>query len=617
MERLTIDFETRSEVDLRKSNAWVYSEHPSTDVICLAWRAREGGTRAWANPEIWGGDGRDLFWEGTTYGASHIPAPLAYYINDTDCPIYAFNAAFEIAMWENIMVARHGWPAIARERWRDSRAVANYLALPPALGKLCEVLKLQGKDPAGDRLISKYSKLHLKTAQYHIPDEDLRAFIKYCKQDVNQEVLADSAIGELPDQEQGYCLEDLTVNLRGLRLDIPAITKARDIAVKRQAQLANEFEDITGFRPTQHAKLKEWLDGHGHPVADTRAETIEVLLESTLPYHVAEALELRQAYNKASTKKLAAMLRNASADGRARLQTQYHGANTGRNTGAGFQPLNLPRTYEDFEPEQVVRDIGYGDPEYLDAVYGDAMDAVSKSLRHYIIPTEGHRFVVADFVSIEAVILAVLSNETKKIQAFRNKEPIYERTADIVFGLPPGTVTKATHPEERRAGKVAELASGYQGSVGAWRKFDNSDRFTDDEVKAIVKAWRGANPNIVTFWRDLEQAAFRAMDGLERVEVGDIVFGMHGDALYMEAPNGKRIWYQQPELVVELPHWATEDDDAEPVVKLRYMSWKDGRWQKTYTYGGKLAENACQCSCLGRYSGPPRACWSSTATTWC
>ena len=590
MDRLTLDFETRSEVDLTKSNPWTYAEDLSTDVICAAWKRNDRACESWLNPKL--------------DGPRSSPISLFDYIGDTDGPIYAFNVAFEISIWENVMVPRYGWPPIHRSRWRDTQALANYLALPPSLGALCKVLDLPGKNPEGSRLISKYSKLHLKSAKLEIPLADVFKFLDYCRQDVEQEVAVDEKLGELPESEQQLFLEDLEVNLRGLALDMPGLSAAREVVKVRRAELASDFREATGLNPSQRGAFKEWLQEAEVEVDNMQSEYLDKYLEEeNVCSDIEEVMRLYMAYNKASVSKLDAMLRNADSTDRARFQTRYHGANTGRNTGAGIQPLNLPRTYEEFDPDMVVRDIDRRNPHYLDAVYGDAVECVSKALRHYITAARGHRFIVADFVSIEAVILAVLAGESWKIEAFRNKEPIYEKTADIVFGLAPGTVTKHTHPNERYVGKVCELASGYQGSVGAWRKFDTSDRFTDEEVRAIVKKWREGHPATVSLWRDLEIAARVVVETGSTVNVGPLRLGMAGSFMYMEAPNGKRIWYAHPELALAMPAWhnTKEEEDCaagvcscQPTMQLRYKSWKAGQWRSVFTYGGKLTENACQ-----------------------
>ena len=606
---LVIDFETRSDVDLTKTNAWTYSEHPSTEVICLSWadvwKDEATEMHSWVGPDFWPGPELSttdpwLYW----YTGGSIPLALGKALAEGDL-VHAHNVAFEISIWRNIMVQRFGWPDIPNRQWRDTQATANYLALPPGLDKLSEVLNLGSKDPRGKQLISKYSKLHLKSAKWDIPAEDVRAFTEYCEKDVDQECKVDEWMGELPEQEVENFLEDLDMNLRGIRLDLPRIRHAIVIVQSRQAELARTFRELTGLNPTQREKVKEWLlNSHTVKLENMQGETIEEALEGGVTKEAAQALRIYLAFSKTSTSKLDAMLRNASADGRARFQTRYHGAATGRNTGAGIQPLNLPHTYEEHDPEQVVRDISYRDAEFLDAVYGDATTAVSKALRHFIIPDEGSRFIAADFVSVEAVILAVLSGEKWKIEAFKNKEPIYERTADLVFQLPPGTVTKDTHPVERFTGKTCELACGYQGSVGAWRKFDSSDRFDDDEVRSIVSKWRINHPKIVNFWNDIDNKFFHVVQNGGEEKVGEFIrVGKAGSFAYMEAPNRKRIWYANPSVAMAMPGWHNESEDeacalgvcdCKPILQARYMSWKAGGWRSTYTYGGKLTENACQ-----------------------
>ena len=601
MERLTIDFETRSHVDITKTNAWTYSEHPSTDVICLAWKHSEHDSEAWIAPMFI----RDGDYYGDCHTRGTIPSSLEYWITQTDLPIFAHNVAFEISIWENVMRNVYGWPAIHRHRWQDTQALANYLSLPARLDVLAKVVGLEGKDPRGSRLITEYSKLYLKTAKTEIPHQDLQAWVKYCIQDVETEEACDDWMGELPAPEQVHYGQDLDMNLRGLRLDVPGIHHAIAVVEQRKTALANAFRNATGLNPTQRDAVLQWLRDKGANVENLQADYLEKYLEDEhVPDAAYEAIMLRMAHSKASVDKLYAMLRNVGKDGRARFQTRYHGAMTGRNTGAGMQPLNFPRTYEDFEPDMVVRDIGHESPELLDAVYGSAMEAVSKALRHYIVAEEGSRFIVADFVSIEALILAVLAGETWKVEAFRKREPIYERTADIVYGLPPGTVTKATHPDERQVGKICELASGYQGSVGAWRQFDKSERFTDDEVRGIVKKWRAGHPATKAFWGALETAAIEVVTLGGEIPVGEhLHVGVAGSFMYIEAPNGKRIWHAEPELVMAMPGWHNEKLDEEcaagvchcrPTLQLQYKSWKAGGWRKVRTYGGMLAEHSCQ-----------------------
>ena len=317
-----------------------------------------------------------------------------------------------------------------------------------------------------------------------------------------------------------------------------------------------------------------------------------------------EALEIKLAVSKASTRKLDAMARNAGPDGRARNQTRYHGATTGRSTGMGFQPLNLVKGYEDIDPETLVAAIMYADAELLDIMFGDAMEAVSKASRHWIKAEPGSRLLVADFASIEAVILSCLAGEEWKIQAFHDREPLYERMADKIHKLAPGTVSKETHPMERADGKTGELAFGFQGALGAWLKFDNSGRHSDKRIVEICKAWRGEHPMTTVLWKEYDECMTHALvcPG-SRPEYRGVKFYKEDHWLSIELLNGKKLWYFQPEFRNRMPGWHRPNDKEDCKAgtcdcRLRdvvtYMSMKTGKWQRVSTYGGKITENIVQ-----------------------
>ena len=440
MTRVYIDFETKSFADLKRVGTWAYSEHPTTEVICLCYAIDNGEVRDWVS--------------------GPIPDDLSWAIRG-GCEIEAHNVAFELSIWANICVKKWQWPSIFLRQWRDSMAAACYYAMPAALDALCRALGWEGKDPEGSRLITKYSKLHLKTAKQEIPPEDLAKFVAYCRRDVELERAVSNYLGDLPERELPYFHLDLEINQRGLTLDQNGIEVASRIVDQRSEELVERFRELTGLNPTQGAKLLVWFAEQGVKLDNMQADHLEELLEEGLiPAGPArEALHLRLKVNKASTKKLDAMTRNVASDGTAKFQSRYHGAATGRDTGSGFQPLNLVRSWEDVDPDQLVRDVMYGDAGWLDALYGDAMEAISKAGRHWIVARPGNRILAGDFVSIEAVVLACMAGEEWKVQAFRDKVKIYELMGDKIHGLPSGTVTKKTHPDMRQDGKTCLGAS--------------------------------------------------------------------------------------------------------------------------------------------------------------
>jgi len=589
---ITIDFETKSYADLKKVGTWAYSENPTTDAICGAYGIDKKPVQTW--------------WPGK-YDTDEMPDDLTLALNLPDSIIEAHHVAFERSFWMNVMAPRYGWAIPLDCQWRDTMAVACYYALPAGLDKLANVLGFEGKDPEGGRLITKYSKLYLKTAKTEIPEEDFKKFVAYCVHDVQMEQSISDYLGDLPDRELPIFQLDQKINLRGLHLDAEGIRVATQIVDERAALLVKEFRALTGFNPTQTTKVLAWFNNHGLKLENLQAGPLqEVMDDGEIPSGSARrALEIRLAVNKASTKKLDAMVRQRGVDNRARFQTRYHGAVTGRWTGSGFQPLNLKRNDEAIDPEDLVRDIMYGDASWLDTVYGDAMDAISKASRHWIMAAPDCRIFVGDFTSIEAVILACLAEEKWKISAFRKGIKLYEYMADKIHGLSPGTVTKATHPQERHDGKTGELAFGYQGALGAWLKFDHSGRHSDERIIEICQAWRQEHPCIVAFWYGLQGAAIDAAGDITKNihEYKQIRFQLVDDWLTMILPNEKRLWYFKPEVRLQPPHYCqpkVHEDCAlgkcnhESVPVLSYMAQKEGQWRRVTTYGGKLTENACQ-----------------------
>ena len=573
-----------------------------------------------------------MLWHGTRAFRDHLKMPYDLFcaVNDGH-EVEAHGMAFERSIWENICVPDFGWLLPEPKQWRDTMAVACYYALPPALDKLSRVLGFEGKNPEGTRLISRYSKLHLKTAKDDIPPEDFDKFVQYCNDDVDQEAKVSDFLGDLPEQELEVFFLDQEINRRGLYLDVDSINDAMDIVTKRSKKLAQDFYDITGVWPSQNDKARIWFQEEGYPMENLQADYIEEVMEGkhdfTIQGPARTALDLRKQYNRASTKKLNAMVRNRAKDGRARFQTRYHGAFTGRWTGLGIQPLNLMHSFEEVPAQRLVDDLKHRDDHWLDVMYGDAMEAVGRATRHHIRAEKGKKLIAGDFTSIEAIALSCLSYEKWKIDAFHRGDPIYElmgckihKLGDkaVAFAKENKAAFKKKYPDERFDGKTGELAFGFQGALGAWRQFDpeKSSKHSDERVKEICYDWRNEHPATVAWWRALERAAIKAVKRNELVEVWTeympddhtvLAFEPVDEWLSMLLPNGKRIWYWQPEIRLTMPPWHKPDSDeeqyedcrlgacdCEPRHQLTYMAWKEGQWKRVYTYGGKFAENATQ-----------------------
>ncbi len=603
---LVIDAETKSKADLFKVGAWAYSQHPSTDVICLSWGAEDEPTQTW--------------WPGITEAEASFSnvglvtcskgglMPTRIYMAVCEGEdIEAHNVSFEYSIWWNVLCKKYKWIEPHDHCWHDTMAVACYYSLPAKLANLLRALGMEGKNNEGNRLITKYSKLNLKTSSEVIPPEDFSLWVTYCEEDVEREKDVSRFLGQLPKEEHEVFLLDLLINSRGLLLDLEGIEAAAEIVDQRSKELNARFREITGLNVGQVSKLLRWFKYRGLELENMQKDYIAEVIEKLGQGELREALEIRLKASKASTKKLDAMLRQRDKKGRARFQFRYHGANTGRHTGSGFQPLNLVRSFEDVPPEELIKAIMHKDAKFLDLLYGDAMNAVSKASRHFIQAPPGSKIIAGDFVSIEAVILACLAREQWKIDAFARGEKIYELMGDKIYRLPAGTVTKETHPQERFDGKTGELAFGYQGALNAWLNFDSSGRHTDERIIEICKAWRAEHPSIVAFWADLEDAAKDAMmhpdEGIQWAGDSPIGFEMVEYWLTMVLPNGKRLWYWNPEIRPGRPHWhkpLTEEACMNDICncgytnQISYMSQKSGQWKRVFTYGGKFSENATQ-----------------------
>ena len=613
---ITIDVETKSYADLPKVGAWNYSLDPSTDIICLCYcfsgPDSDPSIRTW-----WPGD--------------PLPTVDLFWLIEEGLSVEAHNVAFEEALWYNVLMPKYGFPDVAPDQWRDTMATACYLALPAGLDRLSTALGGEGKDSEGTRLITKYSKLYLKTAKPEIPPEDKAKWGEYCEDDVAQEAGIGDFLGNLPLRELDIFLRSRRINRRGIYLDLEGISSASRVVDGRSKELVARFQEIVGLNPTQTEKVRGWLKDNGITLSNLQKGTIQELLQDeevtedvelepgifepakiatqalgfdTLSPQVREALEIKLAVSKASTRKLDAMARNAGPDGRARDQTRYHGATTGRETGMGFQPLNLVRSYEDADPMTLIRAIRQEDPELLDMMYGDAMEAVSKASRHWIMAAPGNRLLAGDFSSIEAVILSCLAGEDWKIQAFHDREPLYERMGEKIHKLPVGTVTKKTHPDERYDGKIGELAFGFQGALGAWLKFDPSGRHTEERIVEICKAWRSEHPAIVALWKGYDECMVHAlMHSGSHPKYNGVKFHKQDHWLTIELLNGKKLWYFQPEFRNRMPAYHRPDDKeacrdgtctCKPHDVVTYMSMKTGQWKRISTYGGKITENVVQ-----------------------
>ena len=624
------DFETRSTVSVTECGAWRYAEDESTRILCLGYRmAGEDKSKVWTPDQP-------------------FPQELIDAIERGEA-IECHNAAFEKAIWLYKLTKALDIPYPVA--WVDTMATCAYRSLPLKLEGAGSAIDLEiQKDKRGSYLISQlckprkprkaekeeFAKQGLTPEQFPVlyrDDKELmdELMYQYCPRDVDSEYNLGETLGDLTLEEYDVWLLDQKINERGVAIDIEAVKGALKIIEIVEEQAKDELFSITGgevLSGSEVAKIRAWLQDHGLQLDNLQADLVEEILAENVdreksPYSedCLRVLELRQILSKASTKKLKAMLKTVSSDGRIRGMMQYHGASTGRWAGRMSQPQNLPKGFlEQYikdlekEPAEIMEDLAniikHGNENAEEAIfmledtYGNPMDALVTSIRGMFIADKGKKFYVADFSAIEAVVLSCLADESWKIDAFRaikkgekykGADDIYCATATQIFGK---TITKKENKEERGIGKVCELAFGYQGGIGAWIKFDKSGKYDSDEIEDFKKQWRERHKRVTKFWYVIQDAAVGAVQerGKETEFMG-IKFMMEsddaGDWLVCVLPSGRKLWYFDPLIRMEPVPW--DHTDERPSL---YYHGKDskrqGAWGLISTYGGMLVENIVQ-----------------------
>lgn len=564
--QISIDFETYSEADLPAIGAYNYAAHPTTEVLCMAWAVDDELPQLWLPGDLF----PNRLWEAIANGGE----------------VWAWNAGFERAIWEHKMVGIDwGAPEIRPHQWNDTAALAATLALPRALGKCAAVLGLdEQKDDGGRYLIQRLCKPYRgeRRRDQHLLDQ----LYAYCKQDVITERAVKCHLtpyNPMPDAERDVWLLDQLINWRGLGIDTTNAQAAIDIIYAIGERLTDSVKEISGGKLDgvgSRAQVMAWAKSRGYKLEGyDKNAVMNALADPALPDDVRQVLEVRRTLGKASTSKYQAMLNFAGGDSRARGLFWYHGAQTGRWAGRGFQPQNLPRPA--FSDTDTCIDLfKHRDPELIEALFGDPMAALSSALRGMIVPAAGCRLIVSDFNAIEARVLAWLADEQGPLDVFRSGGDIYCHAATGIYGR---EITPADK-EERQIGKVAVLALGYQGGVGAFQTMAKAYRVEVEDAKAddIKAKWRKAHPKIVRFWYDLEEAAMNAVVYKGTTyKAGRVSFKVHGDFLFAKLPSGRRLAYYKPSVQNGTLHFFSTNG-------------RTGQWCKNETYGGKLAENVTQ-----------------------
>lgn len=588
MPAVHLDFETRSACDIREAGAEVYARHPSTDFLCLAWAIDD------AAPEL------------ITREATALPPALAAHIVEGGT-VYAHNAAFELAIWNQVMVTRYGWPALDPKQCRCTAAMAYAMALPGSLDNASQALGLtEGKDQQGYRLMLQLSKPRRVeddgTLVWWEDADKLERLYAYCRQDVVVERELHRRMMDLSPQEILVWQLDYAINQRGILIDVPAVKAAIGVAAFEKDRLDHHMKLVTGHQVsscTEVGKLTAWVKAQGVETDGlAKADVVELLERDDLPLSVRNALTLRKEAGKSSTAKLEKMLACACDDGRVRGALQYHGATTGRWAGRLIQPQNFPRgNLDPVAVDQILHKLPGSAPfeiaAYIDVFHGDTLDVLASCLRGFIIAPPGHDLIAVDFSAIEARVLAWLAGEEDVLDVFRSGHDLYLHAASRIYSRAISKTDKA----ERQIGKVATLALGYQGGVGAFQTMARAYgvKVGDDEADKIKTTWRNAHPAIVKFWQECEDAAREALLSAGRLTSAgsqgcEVRFKLNGSFLWCRLPSGRVICYPFPRIEEVTTPWGAT---REAVTHMTVNS-VTRKWERSATYGGKLVENIVQ-----------------------
>ena len=429
----------------------------------------------------------------------------------------------------------------------------------------------------------------------HAP-EKWQLFKEYCKQDVTAEnsILRRLEQYPVPAEEERLWQMDVKMNVFGIRVDEELTDGALYIDEVSREALMEEAMGITGIdNPNSTVQLMEWLERNGTETDNLRKATVSDLLAGQPAENVKRMLEIRQQLGKTSVKKYEAIRNAKGTDGRVRGLTQYYGANrTGRWAGRLVQMQNLPRNYLGTldEARKIVKKKNY---EGLRMIYGNVPDTLSQLIRTAFIPSDGNKFVVADFSAIEARVIAWLAGEQWVNEVFATHGKIYEATASQMFHVPVEKIKKG-NPEYslRQKGKVATLALGYQGGTSALIAMGALNMgLTEEELPDIVLRWRNANRRIVDLWYSIEQAALKVMQTAEPQAINGLIFALEGDMLYgqcfltVRLPSGRKLFYPKPFL---------QENQFGKMALHYYSTGSNKKWGVESTYGGKMTENIVQ-----------------------
>lgn len=573
MKRLSIDLETYSSVDLGKSGVYKYAESEDFEILLFAYSINDGEVKVMdlASGEI-------------------IPEEILSALSDENVEKWAFNANFE-----RVCLSRFLGKRLKPQGWYCTMIWSAYLGLPLSLEKVGEVLKLDKQKMNEGKGLIRYFSIPCKPTKTNgmrtrnLPHHDLEkwsTFKEYNQRDVETEMAIKKKLSAFPmphSEWENYWI-DQNINDRGILIDEILV----DSAIKFDEILREENMDraieLTGLEnPNSPSQLKEWLKRKGLEIDSLAKKDVESALKNA-EGDIKEVLELRQELSKSSVRKYDAMKNVKGQDNRARGLIQFYGANrTGRYSGRLIQVQNLRRNnLKDLDlARSLVKNRDY---ETMEILYDSPADILSQLIRTAFIPKEGTRFIISDFSAIEARVLAWLAGEQWVLDAFENGEDIYCRTASRMFGVP--VEKHGVNGHLRQKGKIATLACGYQGALGALKAMGGIEMgLSEDELQSIVDSWREANPNIVSLWWDIDSVVKRVVKTRAKEGYKNLIISYEKGILFIELPSKRRLAY--PKAKIGTNRFGGESIVYEGIVV-------GNKWDKIESYGGKFVENIVQ-----------------------
>lgn len=573
MQYLSIDIETYSSVNLQKAGVYKYAESPDFDILLFGYSVDGGAVHV-----------IDLAC------GEKIPAEIVDALSDESVTKWAFNAQFERVCLSNYLDT---W--LSPDSWHCTMVWSATLGLPLSLEGVGAVLGLEKQKLTEGKNLIKYFCVPCAPTKTNggrtrnLPQHDMEKweqFKAYNLRDVETEMSIQKKLTRFPVPDfiwNEYHL-DQEINDRGIGLDMTLVEQAIAIDSISRKNLTQQIQNLTDLdNPNSVAQMKGWLSDNGLEM-DTLGKKAVAETLKTAPKHLADVLSLRQQLAKSSVKKYTAMQTAACKDSRARGMFQYYGANrTGRFAGRIIQLQNLPQNHmSDLADARAL--VRSGNYDALELLYEDIPDTLSQLIRTAFVPQDGRKFIVADFSAIEARVLAWLAGEKWRMQVFADGKDIYCSSASQMFGVP--VEKHGINGHLRQKGKIAELALGYGGSVGALKSMGALEMgLTEEELQPLVNAWRNANPMITALWWDIDRAVKTTVREHIPTEVAGLKFIYESGFLFMRLPSGRRLAYVKPRMGIN--QFGSESVTYEGVGATK-------KWERLESYGPKFCENAIQ-----------------------